>query len=207
METVLGYGDFRYAMDPEWGTLPAGLSYREVPDVVVGADERVYVFSRGDSKMIVLERDGHYVTSWGKDVFVRPHGVSLSHDGTLWCVDDGDHTVRRCTTDDLAALAAGARFVDHADGADIVRAGYPARELMIIERGAARVLKRGASGGEHTINRLGAGDSIGEMALFDRVPRSATVRAAGPVRTLEEYQQAMALRAASMTRLSWASPR
>jgi CRP-like cAMP-binding protein len=91
---------------------------------------------------------------------------------------------RRCTADDLAALAAGTRFVDHADLADIVREGDPAAELMLIERGQAQVLKRGASGGEHVINRLGPGDSLGEMALFDRVPRSATVRAQGPVRTL-----------------------
>lgn len=91
---------------------------------------------------------------------------------------------RRCAAADLAALAAGARFVDHADGADIVREGDPATELMLIERGQAQVLKRGASGGEHVINRLGPGDSFGEMALFDRVPRSATVRAQGPVRTL-----------------------
>lgn len=91
---------------------------------------------------------------------------------------------KRCKDDDLSALATGARFVDHADGADIVREGDPALDLLIIERGEARVIKRGVSGGEHAINRLVAGDSIGEMALFDHVPRSATVRAVGPVRTL-----------------------
>ncbi|MBK9360925.1 MAG: cyclic nucleotide-binding domain-containing protein [Rubrivivax sp.] len=52
-----------------------------------------------------------------------------------------------------------------------------------IERGRAQVIKRG-DGGEHVINQLGAGDSFGEMALFDRVSRSATVRAVGAVRTL-----------------------
>ena len=89
---------------------------------------------------------------------------------------------RRCTAEDLAALAARARPVDHADGSWLVREGDPATELLVIEHGEAVVLKRGA-GGEHEINRLRAGDSIGEMALFDRVPRSASVRAQGPVRT------------------------
>lgn len=91
---------------------------------------------------------------------------------------------RRCGADDLAALAAGAHFVDHDDGADIVREGDPATALMLIERGRALVIKRGDGGGEHVINQLDAGDSFGEMALFDRVPRSATVRAVGAVRTL-----------------------
>jgi CRP-like cAMP-binding protein/membrane protease YdiL (CAAX protease family) len=91
---------------------------------------------------------------------------------------------RRCSAADLQALAAQARWVDHAAGADLVREGDPALELLVIDRGQARVLKRGAAGDEHDLNRLGPGDSIGEMALFDRVPRSATVRAEGPVRTL-----------------------
>ena len=91
---------------------------------------------------------------------------------------------RRCSADDLAALAAHARWAEHADGADLVREGDPADELLIIASGRARVLKRGAAGAEHAINQLGPGDSIGEMALFDRVPRSATARADGPVRAL-----------------------
>lgn len=91
---------------------------------------------------------------------------------------------RRCNGDDLAALAARARWVEHADGADVVREGDPSDDLLIVESGQAQVLKRGAAGDEHAINRVGPGDSIGEMALFDRVPRSATVRASGTVRTL-----------------------
>lgn len=90
---------------------------------------------------------------------------------------------RRCRADDLQALAAIARWVEHAADTELVHEGDPAHELLIIERGTALVLKRGA-GGEHVINRLGPGDSIGEMALFDRVPRSATVRAQDTVRTL-----------------------
>ena len=91
---------------------------------------------------------------------------------------------RRCDAADLAALAASTRWVEHADGADLVREGDMPQELLIVEKGQAQVVKRGANGGEHVINRVGPGDSIGEMALFDIVPRSATVRAEGPVRSL-----------------------
>ncbi len=91
---------------------------------------------------------------------------------------------RRCGADDLALLAAVARFVDHPAGSDIVREGEPAGDMMIVASGQAQVLKLGSAGEQHEINRLEAGDSFGEMALFDRVPRSATVRCVGPVRTL-----------------------
>jgi len=92
---------------------------------------------------------------------------------------------RRCDADDLHALAGKTRWLEHADGADLVREGDFPQNMLIMERGQALVLKRGANGHEHLINRLGPGDSIGEMALFDRQPRSATVRAEGPVRSLE----------------------
>lgn len=107
METLLGYGDFRYAESPSWGELPEGMSYREVPDVAIGPDDRVYVFSRGAHKMIVFDRQGHLLTSWGEDVFTRPHGLSLSHDGNLWCVDDGDHSVRKCSLDGKVLMTLG----------------------------------------------------------------------------------------------------
>jgi CRP-like cAMP-binding protein/membrane protease YdiL (CAAX protease family) len=91
---------------------------------------------------------------------------------------------RRCAATDLAALAASAQWREHANGMDLVREGDAPHELLIIDSGQAQVLKRGANGDEHLINRVGAGESIGELALFDRVPRSATVRAEGPLRAL-----------------------
>lgn len=88
---------------------------------------------------------------------------------------------------DLDALAAGAhamRLESHPDGHDIVTEGDAAHDLRIIRRGSARVFKRSSRGGEHEVNRLGPGDTIGELALIDPAPRSATVRADGPVEVL-----------------------
>jgi CRP/FNR family transcriptional regulator, cyclic AMP receptor protein len=91
---------------------------------------------------------------------------------------------RRCTAGDLQALAAASRFVDLAPGEDLVREGDAADTMLVIVTGEAEVRKRGETGADHPVNALRAGDVIGEMALFDRVPRSATVRAVGPVRAL-----------------------
>ncbi|MBL8289316.1 MAG: cyclic nucleotide-binding domain-containing protein [Rubrivivax sp.] len=95
---------------------------------------------------------------------------------------------RGFTAADLAALVAhapGLAFIRYADGEDIVREGEPASRLLVIAEGSARVLKRNGDGsGEHEVNRLHEGDCIGELALIDPAPRSATVRAAGPARAL-----------------------
>jgi CRP-like cAMP-binding protein len=89
---------------------------------------------------------------------------------------------------DLAALIAhsgGLRFIRMEDGMDIVREGEPASRLLVMRTGEARVLKRSdGSSSEYEVNRLGAGDCIGELALIDPAPRSATVRADGPVEVL-----------------------
>jgi len=107
MATILGSGKFTYEVDVDWAKLPAGWSFREVPDVAVDADDNVYAFNRGDHPMIVFDREGNFLKSWGEDVFKRAHGVTLGPDGNLWCADDGDHTVRKCTLDGEVLVTMG----------------------------------------------------------------------------------------------------
>ena len=57
--------------------------------------------------MIVFDRDGNLLSSWGDGVFVRPHGLHIGLDDTIYCTDDGDHTVRKCTLDGKVLLEIG----------------------------------------------------------------------------------------------------
>jgi CRP/FNR family cyclic AMP-dependent transcriptional regulator len=91
---------------------------------------------------------------------------------------------RQFAADDIAALAARAASMRHVragPGADIVREDDPAPDLLILRSGEASVLKRSGRGGQHEVNRLRAGDTIGELAMLDPAPRSATVRAISAV--------------------------
>ena len=93
---VLGEGDFRYELTGKnWGNLPEGWFYKEATAVAVDANDRIYVFNRGTSPMIVFDTDGNMVDHWGEGVFKNPHGISVARDGNLWCVDNGDSTVRK----------------------------------------------------------------------------------------------------------------
>ena len=103
----LGSGQFAYEVVVDWETLPAGVGWREVAGVITDADDNVYVFSRGDHPMVVFDRDGNFIKSWGEAFFTRPHGVSLGPDNTLYCTDDGDHTVRQCTLDGEILMTIG----------------------------------------------------------------------------------------------------
>ena len=65
-------------------------------------------------------------------------------------------------------------------GQDIVRQGDTGRRLYVIWKGEVDVLKDGPSGQEE-IARLGSGQHFGEIAVFNDVRRTATVRARTPV--------------------------
>ncbi len=105
--SVLGSGDFRYRLAPNWETLPPGYKWREVAAVAVDGSDNVYVFNRGEHPMMVFDSDGNFIKSWGEGVFTRAHGVSLGPDNTLYCSDDGDHTVRQCTLDGKVLMTLG----------------------------------------------------------------------------------------------------
>ena len=107
MATKLGSEDYIYEELADWAQLPDGWSFKEVADVVVDAQDRVYVFNRGEHPMLIFEPDGSFVGSWGEDLFARAHGVTVGPDGMLYCVDDGDHSIRKCTPDGEVLMTIG----------------------------------------------------------------------------------------------------
>ena len=108
MSFVIGSGQFTYEIAEGWGKLPSGWSFREVAAVGVDRQDRVYAFSRGDHPVIVFDRDGNFLRSWGEGLFKRAHGVTMGiSDDTIYLTDDGDHTVRKCTLDGKILLTLG----------------------------------------------------------------------------------------------------
>ncbi|HEY4202850.1 MAG TPA: peptidyl-alpha-hydroxyglycine alpha-amidating lyase family protein [Devosiaceae bacterium] len=104
---ILGTGDYRYEFVNNWGIVPEGWRLGEVGGIGIDDSDRVYVFNRGEHPMMVFDRDGNFLTSWGEGIFLRPHGVHMAPDGTIYCTDDGDHSVRRCTLDGKVLLTLG----------------------------------------------------------------------------------------------------
>ena len=105
---ILGQGDFRYEVSGEnWGRLPEGWFYREATAVAVDQNDRVYVFNRGTSPVVVFDANGALVDSWGKGLFDNPHGITVAPDGNLFCVDTGDGTIRKMTPQGRVLLTLG----------------------------------------------------------------------------------------------------
>jgi CRP-like cAMP-binding protein len=80
---------------------------------------------------------------------------------------------------ELDEVASIADEIDLAEGKELTVEGQPGREFFVIIEGDAAVRQ-----GDREINRLGAGDFFGEIALVEDRPRTATVVAETPIRAL-----------------------
>jgi DNA-binding beta-propeller fold protein YncE len=94
MAIRVGEGEFRYELVEDWAQLPAGVDLADVSDIAIGADDEVYVFNRGTDPIAVFDRKGNFQRSIGQGVFTNPHGMYVADDGSVFGVDDRDHTVR-----------------------------------------------------------------------------------------------------------------
>jgi CRP-like cAMP-binding protein len=91
---------------------------------------------------------------------------------------------------ELEELGTLADEIDVDDGRVLTREGESGHEFFIVLDGKVEVDVKG-----EVVATLGGGDFLGEIALIDGKPRSATTRAVGPTRLLvvghREFHQLM----------------
>jgi len=90
--------------------------------------------------------------------------------------------------DALSVLAEKATTRNLAKDDVLMRKGEAGDSLFLIHKGWVKIVTVDSKGDELIINRCGPGEAIGEMALLDRGPRSATVIALEPSEVLELKQ-------------------
>ncbi len=86
-----------------------------------------------------------------------------------------------------------AREITHqrlSKGQVLFRRGDLGEAIYVIDEGGVKIVREDEQGGELELNRCGPGELIGEMALFDKEPRSASVIATTDTDLLELKQDA-----------------
>ena len=96
-----------YAVVPGWGKLPDGWSFIEGTAVAVDSKDNVYVYNRGAHPLIIFDRHGKFLHSWGEGMTSRAHGITIGPDDTVWLTDDGNHTIRQFTPEGALLLTIG----------------------------------------------------------------------------------------------------
>ncbi len=86
---------------------------------------------------------------------------------------------------ELQTLAKSSQERTYSAGTTLFSQGDSGSGLYILKSGKVSITqKSGAQGAEKEINTVGAGETLGEMALLDDQPRSATVTAVEDVTAL-----------------------
>lgn len=80
-------------------------------------------------------------------------------------------------------MTTGALGKTYPDGAIVARQGDVGDCLYVVQDGEVEIVAE-HDGRETVLKVLGTGEMVGEMAVFERVVRSATIRAKGPARLL-----------------------
>jgi CRP/FNR family cyclic AMP-dependent transcriptional regulator len=81
-------------------------------------------------------------------------------------------------------MVSGALGKFYVDGEVIIRQGNSGDSMYVVQSGRVEVIQSSETGEQH-LAFLEAGDFFGEMAVFEKEVRSATVRAVGESRVLK----------------------
>ena len=95
-----GIGSHCYRADSNWShTIGSHGPDGMVTGIAVGTGkidrDRLYAFQRDpEGRVLVYERNGNFLGSWGTGIFFEPHNISVTCDQKVICTDRNDHTVR-----------------------------------------------------------------------------------------------------------------
>jgi len=96
-----------YEVVEGWDKLPEGWAYTQVAGVTVDSRDRVYVLNRGEHPIIVYEKDGTFIRSWGEGMFHNAHGAYIDEKDHIYCVDRDRHVLWKFTTDGELLMTIG----------------------------------------------------------------------------------------------------
>ena len=96
--TTVGAGKFTYTYIQDWANMPAGQSLGTVSAIATDSQYRVYAFQRAEPPVVIFNRNGEFLSSWGNGNFVDPHGLFIKDD-IVYLTDREGSTAMRYTLD------------------------------------------------------------------------------------------------------------
>ncbi len=130
---LYGTGKYTYELVDGWAKCPEGFSFFDVCGLSIDSQDRVYILSRSAHPVMVFDREGNLLTSWGEGFFKRAHGTCVGPDGVVYCTDDKDHTVRKFTPEGNLLQVLGSK--DQPSDTGYVQQPRLAESLATIRRG------------------------------------------------------------------------
>src|SRR6266704_791106 len=70
-----------------WPTLPSNIKWGAVISVDADPKGNIWAFHRAQPPILEFDRSGKLLKSFGTDMFVQPHGMTIAPDGNIWVTD------------------------------------------------------------------------------------------------------------------------
>ena len=105
---TVGAGKYTYELVEGWGTLPQGWELGQTAMVTDSLD-RVYLFNRSDHPLIVLDKEGHFLTAWGEGVLTDAHGMFIDAQDNLYLPVKNNHVVLKYSSGGNLLMTLGTR--------------------------------------------------------------------------------------------------
>jgi len=102
----VGAGTHVYEQVEDWEKLPEGWVLGQTA-IVTDSQDRVYLFNRGDHPLIVLDRDGNFLDSWGEGQLPDAHGMFIDGDDNLYMPVKNSHVVLKYRPDGNLLMTLG----------------------------------------------------------------------------------------------------
>jgi DNA-binding beta-propeller fold protein YncE len=108
---TVGNRTHSYRVAEGWGTLPEGMRYGYTHGVCVDSEDRVYIHHTGKPSVVVFDRDGKFLTSWGEEFEGGAHGFYLHREAdgreSLYFADTKRKLMVKTTLDGEVLLEVG----------------------------------------------------------------------------------------------------
>ncbi len=113
---AFGAGSYTYEVQEGWGQLPEGWKFGWIPAVAVDSQDRIYVYSRSERPMVVFDREGAFLASWGEDILKDAHGIFIDAEDHIYCIEREVHVMHKFTADGQLLMTLGTPDQAGADG-------------------------------------------------------------------------------------------
>src|SRR5262249_30041513 len=94
----------------KWGNPPKGL-YGWTPSVASDHKGGVLVIQRNDPPIMIFDKDGKVVRTFGDGMFKRAHSIGVDQNGCVWASAAGDNVVYKFTIEGKLLMTLGKKGV------------------------------------------------------------------------------------------------
>jgi DNA-binding beta-propeller fold protein YncE len=110
---VVRAAESHYQLVENWAQFPSGIAkWGPATGVDVDAHDNVYVLHRNDSMPImVFDRHGKFLRSWGQGMFKTTHFLRVDHSGYVWVTDRGNMQAFKFNSDGKLLMTLGRKGI------------------------------------------------------------------------------------------------